>query len=206
VLALPSVPSILFTEPLALDLMNTDLHLNEGRMDLLDQRSNRTEWLAAEAERLGINDTDVAAFTDAVAEALKAVRAHTTAAVEAARYGTKPPSRALSGLNKALRTAPAIPRARWDGTSVTVTAHRSGPLATRLTARFAEAAVGLLTDPDISKVRRCAAPPCMVLFLPRNPNRRWCTPNICGNRARVARYALRHRSDRADPRRRKRRN
>ena len=32
----------------------------------------------------------------------------------------------------------------------------------------------------------------LPVFLPANPRRRWCSPAICGNRARVARYYQRH--------------
>ncbi|WP_139810547.1 CGNR zinc finger domain-containing protein, partial [Mycobacterium avium] len=35
---------------------------------------------------------------------------------------------------------------------------------------------------------RCANPDCSMLFLATNPRRSWCTANICGNRARVARH------------------
>lgn len=193
-----SVPSILLSEPLALDLMNTHMHLSEGWVDLLDDPQGRTQWLTAEAERLGISAKEAAAFTDEVAALVKTVRALAAAAIEPARHGTKPPARALAGLNKALRAGPAVPEARWEGNTVVTTTHRSGSLATRLAAGFAEAAVELLADPAIRRVRRCDAPTCVMVFLPRNPNRRWCTPSICGNRARVARYYLRHKGQEAD--------
>lgn len=38
------------------------------------------------------------------------------------------------------------------------------------------------------QLRRCANPDCSMLFLATNPRRSWCTANICGNRARVARH------------------
>jgi predicted RNA-binding Zn ribbon-like protein len=58
--------------------------------------------------------------------------------------------------------------------------------------------VELLADPTVCDVRRCDAPTCVILFLARHPNRRWCTPTICGNRARVARYYQRHKPVPAD--------
>lgn len=196
---LSSILPILLAEPPAVDLVNTHLYLAETWIDLLDHPEQRTEWLTAEAERLGIAVTRDTAGSAEVVAATRTVREHVAAAIEPARHGKRPPARALSGLNEALRAAPAIPRARWDGDSVTATSERAGSLATRLAAGFAEAAVELLADPAIHKVRRCDAPSCVVLFLPRNPNRRWCTPTICGNRARVARYYLRHRPDQEDP-------
>jgi predicted RNA-binding Zn ribbon-like protein len=190
--AAATIPSILIAEPLALDLVNTRMYLADSWVDLLDSDEERGLWLTALNLRLGIDTSDAAAFTDVAANALKTVREHAAAAIEPARQGKQPPPRALSGLNKAMRAAPATPQARWDGNSVTADTHRNGSLAARLAATFAEATVQLLTEPDIRKVRRCDAPACVMLFLPRNPNRRWCTPSICGNRARVARYYLRH--------------
>ncbi|HEV2241669.1 MAG TPA: CGNR zinc finger domain-containing protein [Streptosporangiaceae bacterium] len=46
--------------------------------------------------------------------------------------------------------------------------------------------------PAVRRVRRCEGRDCRMLFLPANPRRRWCTPDVCGNRARVARYYQRH--------------
>lgn len=192
---LPAVPSFILSEPPALDLVNTRLFLEERWIDVLDDRANRTEWLTAEVERVGLTAKDAAAVSDEAAAALKAVRDDVADAVDAARHGKKPTQRALSGLNDAVRASPASPQAQWDGTGLAASTHRDGPLATRLAASFAEAALQLLTSSDITKVRLCEAPSCVVLFLASNPRRRWCTPDICGNRARVARYYLRHKPD-----------
>lgn len=193
--AFPTVLSVLTAEPLALDLMNTHLFVDEAWVDLLDDHEHRRQWLAAEAERLGISAADVAACTNEGAAELKAVRAHVAAAIESARGGLEPSAGALAGLNDTLRAAPAVPQVRWNGAAVAASDERSGPLGTRLAARFAEAAAELLADPAVRKVRRCEAPTCAIRFLPRNPNRRWCSPSVCGNRARVARYYLRHKDD-----------
>jgi predicted RNA-binding Zn ribbon-like protein len=196
---LPSIPSILLTEPVALDLVNTYFQLPDGPVDLLDHPEHRAEWLTAESARLGIFVTQDSADSDEVAAAIKSVREHVATSIEPVRQGKRPPRRALCGLNECLRAAPAVPQARWDGSSVVATTDRPGALAIRLAAGFAESAVELFADPAVRKVRRCDAPSCVILFLPRNPNRRWCTPNICGNRARVARYYLRHKPSQADP-------
>lgn len=192
---LPAVPSFILSEPPALDLVNTHLFLEEEWVDVLDDRANRTEWLGAEAERIGLSPKDAASFTDDAAAALKSVRSDAANAIEVARHGKKPTQRALAGLNKAARASPASPQARWDGTGLVASTHREGPLAERLAASFAEEALRLLTSSDIAKVRLCEAPSCVVIFLASNPRRRWCTPDICGNRARVARYYLRHKPD-----------
>ena len=51
---------------------------------------------------------------------------------------------------------------------------------------------GLLADPAAGRVRGCEGPGCLLLFLPAHPRRRWCSPDLCGNRVRVARHYRRH--------------
>lgn len=190
-----SVLSLLLSEPPALNLVNTRFHVPEGWVDLLEQPEERAEWLSAQAAQLGIATTQSGVRSKEVAAAVQTVREHVATALEPARHGKRPPARALAGLNEALRAAPAVPQARWDGSAVVTRTERPGSLAARLAGGLAQAAAELLADPAIRKVRRCDAPDCVIVFLPRNPNRRWCTPNICGNRARVARYYLRHKGE-----------
>jgi predicted RNA-binding Zn ribbon-like protein len=68
-------------------------------------------------------------------------------------------------------------------------ASRAGP---RLAAALAESAVELLGSPAVARLKQCEADDCVLLFLPAHPRRRWCSPQRCGNRIRVARYYGRH--------------
>lgn len=66
-------------------------------------------------------------------------------------------------------------------------------------AAIARDAVLLVTDPErMARLRRCASPECSMLFLAETKRRQWCTANICGNRARVARHYQRTRSAAAE--------
>lgn len=53
---------------------------------------------------------------------------------------------------------------------------------------LAEAAARLLTEKDLTLVRRCENPACVLHFYDtsRNHRRRWCSMDICGNRMKVA--------------------
>jgi predicted RNA-binding Zn ribbon-like protein len=63
-------------------------------------------------------------------------------------------------------------------------------------AAIAAEANGLLADNErLGLLRRCATPTCSMLFLAGNKRRKWCTSNICGNRARVARHYERTHTD-----------
>jgi predicted RNA-binding Zn ribbon-like protein len=62
------------------------------------------------------------------------------------------------------------------------------------------AAVTLLLEGDLGRVRQCAAHDCAWLFLDtsRNHSRRWCSMSSCGNRAKVGNFRER-RKDGARP-------
>lgn len=61
----------------------------------------------------------------------------------------------------------------------------------------ARAATGLLTSPELAKVRECADDACGWLFLDhsRNGSRRWCDMADCGNRAKARRYRERRKEE-----------
>jgi len=173
-------------ESLALDLVNTVVGTPDGEADLLETPGALRAWLAAERDRLDVPDGEIDLG------AVKALRAHIADAIRTARAGTPPPPAALRALTDALQNAPAHQELGWNGEAVTSTARRPGNTTATLLAQLADDAAALLTSPAIRLIRRCEGPHCRMLFLPSNPRRRWCSPAICGNRARVARYYQRH--------------
>ncbi|MFI7337527.1 CGNR zinc finger domain-containing protein [Streptomyces sp. NPDC050085] len=182
--------TLLTGEPLALDLINT----RPAGGELIGTARQLTDWLTLQADRLPIEARGLAPRPADLA-ALHAVRADIDAAIRALLDGAAPPNRALRGLGAAQREAPAIRELAWDGRAVTATPRRTGSPGTVLAAVFAEAATDLLTSPSAAKIKECEAGDCVLLFLPAHPRRRWCSATRCGNRARVARYYQRHKSD-----------
>jgi predicted RNA-binding Zn ribbon-like protein len=168
-------------EPLAIDLVNT--LTAEG--DLLADPEALDAWLVLEADRLP--GFDAPADRSAL-QAVRSVREHAAAAFGALAEGRRPPESSLRGLAAAVNAAPGRTRLTWDGTAVAVTVQRQGRAADRLAAELAQAAVDLLTDPAVAKLRRCGAEDCVMLFVPAHPRRQWCSPERCGNRVRVARH------------------
>ncbi|GAA2139113.1 CGNR zinc finger domain-containing protein [Glycomyces algeriensis] len=185
-------------EPLAIDLVNT--LTAEG--DLLEDPAALNAWLALEADRLpdfGAAASAKNAATAADRAALKAVRSvreHAAAAFSALADERRPPESSLRALAAAVNAAPNSTRLAWDGKAVTATVQRGGGATERLTAALAQAAIDLLTDPAVAKLRRCGAEDCVMLFVPAHPRRQWCSPERCGNRVRVARYYERRKAGR----------
>ncbi|MFG2087386.1 MULTISPECIES: CGNR zinc finger domain-containing protein [unclassified Spirillospora] len=173
-------------EPPALDLVNT----RPAGADLISTPDGLAAWLALQGDRVPQPEPGTLTVDDLAP--VHAVRDHAAAAIDHARKGERPPTASLEGLADAQRRAPAIKRPAWDGTAVTATADRTGPYGVCLAAHLAEAAVALLTDPAIGRIRSCEAADCTMLFLPAHPRRRWCSAARCGNRMRVARYYERH--------------
>lgn len=58
---------------------------------------------------------------------------------------------------------------------------------------IAKAAVDFFCDNDLSRVKKCENPECVLLFndTSKNGSRRWCSPNACGNRMKVNAYLKR---------------
>jgi len=60
--------------------------------------------------------------------------------------------------------------------------------------RFALTLNALLEQHPRSDIRACGDEECGWLFLDPSGRRRWCEMSVCGNRAKVRRYAQRHRA------------
>jgi predicted RNA-binding Zn ribbon-like protein len=180
---------LLIGEPLALDLVNTRAHTSGGEFDALDDPADFHAWLERQADRLPLPEARLG--VDELA-AVRELREHLAVALEEVRHGAPPPPAALRHINEAVRSAPRYPVMEWDGAALIAVMRRDGGAGVRLLARLAEAAVELLTDPAVVRVRGCEGPQCRMLFLPAHPRRRWCSPVLCGNRVRVARYYRRH--------------
>jgi predicted RNA-binding Zn ribbon-like protein len=180
---------LLTGEPLALDLLNTRAKTTDGEVDALDSRELFDRWLAAERPRM---TSAYEGMGDSSRARVRAFREHVRAAVEVARRSAAPDDAAIEAINDAARAAPVCTILVPSETGVVAVKHRGGGELDRLLAELAESAVELIASPDVRKVRECEGPQCRMLFLPAHPRRRWCSPALCGNRARVARYYQRH--------------
>src|SRR5690606_16353511 len=98
----------------------------------------------------------------------------------------KAPQRAeLATFNAALAEALAFLRITRAADGFTWTWSAGEDAFDRVLWPIALAAANLLTSPQATVIRKCAAPDCGWLFLDttRNRSRRWCDMKICGNRA-----------------------
>ncbi|WP_308011824.1 CGNR zinc finger domain-containing protein [Actinacidiphila acidipaludis] len=115
----------------------------------------------------------------------RALREAVYALVAAAMSGDRVGPAARRRLNDAAAAPVPVPRLTPSGT---VAMSAESPLAA-LMSLVARDALDLATSPALlTRVRPCASPTCGALFLDhsRPGTRRWCSMDICGNRAKKA--------------------
>lgn len=71
------------------------------------------------------------------------------------------------------------------------------PTASGILAPVLWSAADVLVGPDSARIRECANHRCLWLFLDdsKNGSRRWCSMQMCGNRAKARRHYLRQKSE-----------
>jgi predicted RNA-binding Zn ribbon-like protein len=111
-------------------------------------------------------------------------------------HGRRPDESDLRALNGFLSEARAVDEVVWHKRGFVrsfrdVTERPDGPLR-----QFVDAAVLLITSPDIYNVRECSEKTCRWFFLDRSRNhsRRWCDMQLCGNRSKAKRFYARTRN------------
>ena len=109
---------------------------------------------------------------------------------DAVAQAKAPAARDFDGLNAALAAAPARQRLKRGKEAFDWELDARSGTALALLAPVLWSAGDLLASGKLAKVRRCANPECLYLFLDesRAGRRRWCTMSSCGNRAKARRH------------------
>jgi len=196
------VPFLFIANQSCLDFINTDLVMNGQPTDLLSSFQDLAAWLVQAGLLTGKDEERIEGegSRDEV-ETLKEAKAfRRTMRVMAERLAARKPvpQAALDLINELLRH-------RVGYAQVT---RRSGMFERRYEAGFedanqvlgllAEAASDLLCACDLSLVKKCQNPACVLFFYDTTKNhaRHWCSMNLCGNRSKVAAHYRRHRKHR----------
>jgi predicted RNA-binding Zn ribbon-like protein len=180
----------------SLDLVNTEVILAGFRTDLFGSFKDLVQWFEqanlaspADMQRLARvwTDTPEAETTLQAARALRTVLRN---AVERVARTGRVPGTLADVLGNELRE----PRLATE----VVPSH--GRLKTRphwilgkpsdLLAPLAHSAAVFFAAADYSAIRKCEDPQCILFFYDtsKNHSRRWCSMNLCGNRAKVAAF------------------
>lgn len=185
-----------------LDFVNTRIAQNGQPMDLLATFSDLVTWLeearllnrddAKQAERKWGRKPEGMQTLDQARE----FRASLREMVERIATGKPVSSAAIGAINGVLRYR----------VGYTQVASRSGKFereflaesqeANRLLGLLAESASDLLCTCELSLIKQCQNPVCVLFFYDTTKNhaRHWCSMSVCGNRTKVAAHYRRHRT------------
>ena len=87
-----------------------------------------------------------------------------------------------------------------NGEEIQLEARRLWTEPRELLVPIVSAMAELLAESDLNLIRECKNEPCTLWFYDRTKGHRrmWCSPTLCGNRAKVAAYRERQKSGQAD--------
>jgi predicted RNA-binding Zn ribbon-like protein len=186
----------------ALDFVNTEIAAEGALRDLLGGLDDLVHWL----EQAGALDHASAREAllkwrgkrggEVVVKEARELRSALRRLADAAAAGRPVPRATLQRVNELLARGATV-------TTIVPAAHHGFAPRRALRLRdpadllvpVAEAAADLICHGDLSRIRRCAHPSCVLYFLDgtKNGTRRWCDMRTCGNRANAAAYYRRHR-------------
>ncbi|HEX4361003.1 MAG TPA: ABATE domain-containing protein [Pseudonocardia sp.] len=178
-------------EPLiALDLADTLITITTPSTDLIGDPGRADVWWGLQAARLPSSPTPELGATRQLRAALRDL-------FDAHLEGRSAAPTSIDDLNAFAASVPTSPRLLGQYPARTETRWHTEHGGNPALAAIASGAINLFGDESrLAELRRCANEGCSMLFLASNRRRVWCTANICGNRARVARhYERTHRDD-----------
>ncbi len=186
---------LLVGERLCLDFVNTEIVDAGDRVDLLETFGDLVRWCVAahvltptDARTLVRQWDGRSAGQDALREAVR-FRATLRAMFERFAVGrTHVRQETLDTINEEMALGGGGREVVRTPDGYRVRARQSFSAPRQLLVPIAESAADLLSTDDLSLVKRCQNPQCILFFYDTTKNhaRRWCSMAACGNRAKVA--------------------
>jgi predicted RNA-binding Zn ribbon-like protein len=195
----PKIPFLFVGNQLCLDFINTDLVLNGQPTDLLSSFQELVAWLVQagllaeeEANKTEREGTRQGAETLKQAKAFRTIMRETVERLAAHR---PVPQATLDAVNQLLRHRVGYPQIGRRGGAFERTYRAEFDGSGQLLGLLAEAASDLLCVCDLSLIKKCQNPACVLFFYDTTKNhaRHWCSMSLCGNRSKVAAHYHRHR-------------
>ena len=197
----PQIPFLFVGNQPCLDFINTQLVVNERPVDLLATFSDLVAWLVQvdllnedEAKKIERQWGGQAEGTRTL-ELARAFRVTLREMVERVAAGRPVPQAAIEAINDLLRYRIGRPQLTRRKGKFERGFQAESQDANQLLGLLAEAASDLLCTCDLSLIKKCQNPVCVLFFYDTTKNhaRHWCSMSICGNRSKVAAHYRRHR-------------
>jgi predicted RNA-binding Zn ribbon-like protein len=185
-----------------LDFINTDLMVDGKPRDLLATYSDVIAW-AVERKLLPRAEADaiegpLGRQTKAAGllEQTRTFRGVVRDMVERIAAGKPVPQTAVQAINDALRVRVGYPQLTSRKGTFERRYEVEGGGGPHVLGLLAESAADLLTTCDLSLIKKCQNPACVLFFYDTTKNhaRHWCSMSLCGNRSKVSAHYHRHRT------------
>lgn len=177
---------------LSLDLVNTEVVRRGVRHNLLTSEKDLADWIKAMQDFGSIIPEQISSVTgdwlEQTLESILTLRVFLRGGYERIVDGYQPLNDWIVHLEKLIAEAPFIYRL-IDEKLVAIPV---GKPLDRLISLIAFDALNLHATGELSTMKRCANPDCVLLFMDSSGRRKWCSMQICGNRKKVARFQNRH--------------
>jgi predicted RNA-binding Zn ribbon-like protein len=196
------IPFLFVGNHSCLDFINTQLVVNERPVDLLATFSDLVTWLVQihllteeDAKKLNRQWGGEAKGAQTLEQAWS-FRATLREMVERIAAGRPVPQAATESINDLLRYRIGHPQLTRRKGKFERGFQAESQDPNRLLGLLAEAASDLLCICDLSLIKKCQNPACVLFFYDTTKNhaRHWCSMSLCGNRSKVAAHYRRQRS------------
>jgi predicted RNA-binding Zn ribbon-like protein len=181
---------------LCLDFVNTEIVSRGERVDLFTGFADLIRWLqdaalltAAEARSVENRWGDTSEGNTAFKEAVS-LRGALRDMADRLVAGKSVDRNSIEQINRLLATRPTYLQLELKANKFASRHHTVSESARHFIVPVAESAVWLLEQGDISLLRKCENPECILFFYDttKNKRRRWCSMDACGSRAKAAAY------------------
>jgi predicted RNA-binding Zn ribbon-like protein len=196
------IPFLFVGNQLCLDFINTQFVLNGRPVDLLATFPDLVRWLV-QVNLLGREEGKKIerrwGKQEEGAETLEQARTFRVTLREMVKRiaaGRPVPPAAIEAINGTLRYRIGYPQLTRRNGKFERGYLTESQKANQLLGLLAETAANLLCTCDLSLIKKCQNPLCVLFFYDTTKNhaRHWCSMTICGNRSKVAAHYRRHRS------------
>ena len=197
----PDIPFLFVGNHVCLDFINTQLVVNERPVDLLATFSDLVTWLGQahllseeEVKKIDRQWGRQAKGTQTLEQA-RAFRVTLREMAERIASGRPVPQAAVEAINDLLRHRIGCPQLTSRKGKFERGFQAESEDASQLLGLLAEATSDLLCTCDLSLIKKCQNPACVLFFYDttKNHTRHWCSMSLCGNRSKVAAHYRRHR-------------
>ncbi len=197
-----NIPFLFLGNALCLDFINTDIIAKGRRVSLINDFADLRDWLVtadviSEAGFSNVESAWSGEEKEATLRAALSFRAQLRRMAEQITQGADVSKDILDCINHRLTESRGHAGLVKTEQGYVKTFYFAWQTSLSLLAPVAASAADLLAGGDLSYLRKCENPACILYFydVSKNHKRRWCSMSMCGNRSKVAAHYKRQRGN-----------